>query len=321
MQASYVETMSHNLVQGSKALASAQDIATCKELLRKGSKSFFAASLLLPKRVREPMVPVYAFCRIADDVVDESNDANAVGSLRARLGSAYAGEPHDSPVDRAFADVARTHGVPREVMEALIEGFAWDAEGKRYETIGDLQAYCARVASTVGVVMSLLMGTRDPIALARANQDGTQTYQAMISGSNVSSMIAIWSFKRSLRFLRRAIWSMSAVALARAASVNAAIAASRSRCSVLSSSSVFRSSCSVILAPDSFIAAIAAPMQRCATRSRDALVDATHSFHAVAKRMLPCGSSQPHTDAPIYDPSGLCKLPSLWFFRTCGSAA
>lgn len=168
MQASYVETMSPNLVQGSRALASAQDIATCKELLRKGSKSFFAASLLLPKRVREPMVPVYAFCRIADDVVDESNDANAVGSLRARLGAAYAGEPHDSPVDRAFADVARTHGVPREVMEALIEGFAWDAEGKRYETIGDLQAYCARVASTVGVVMSLLMGTRDPIALARA---------------------------------------------------------------------------------------------------------------------------------------------------------
>lgn len=168
MQASYVETMPSGLVPGAGAHASAADLTTCKELLRKGSKSFYAASLLLPKRVREPMVPVYAFCRIADDVVDESHEAGAVDSLRARLGSAYQGKPHDHPVDRAFADVARTHGVPREVMEALIEGFAWDASGKRYESIEDLHGYCARVASTVGVVMSLLMGTRDPVALARA---------------------------------------------------------------------------------------------------------------------------------------------------------
>lgn len=149
-------------------LASPADVATCKKLLRKGSKSFFAASLLLPKRVREPTVPVYAFCRVADDVVDQAQDPQAIESLRARLGAAYAGRPHDSPVDRAFADVARAHGIPRVVMEALIEGFSWDAEGKRYATIGELHGYCARVAGTVGVVMSLLMGTRDPIALSRA---------------------------------------------------------------------------------------------------------------------------------------------------------
>ena len=162
------EFMRTNLVITSRLLASPADVVACKKLLREGSKSFFAASLLLPKRVREPMVPVYAFCRIADDVVDESNDPHAVESLRARLGAAYAGAPHDSPVDRAFADVARMHGVPRVVMEALIEGFAWDAEGKRYGTIEDLHGYCARVASTVGVIMSVLMGTRDPVALARA---------------------------------------------------------------------------------------------------------------------------------------------------------
>jgi phytoene synthase len=160
--------METNLVQGPVVLASAADVVACKKLLREGSKSFFAASLLLPKRVREPTVPVYAFCRVADDVVDESNDPHAVESLRARLAAAYAGTPHDSPVDRAFADVARTHGVPRAVMEALIEGFAWDAEGKRYATIEALYGYCARVAGTVGVIMSVLMGTRDPIALARA---------------------------------------------------------------------------------------------------------------------------------------------------------
>ncbi len=148
--------------------ASKEDLATCKKLLREGSKSFFAASLLLPRRVREPTVPVYAFCRIADDVVDQAQDPDAVQALRNRLGMAYSGTPYESPVDRAFADVARKHDVPRVVMDALIDGFAWDAEGKRYATMNELHGYCARVASTVGVVMSLLMGTRDPIALARA---------------------------------------------------------------------------------------------------------------------------------------------------------
>lgn len=159
--------MGTNLV-GAGSLASPADIVACKKLLREGSKSFFAASLLLPKRVREPVVPVYAFCRVADDVVDQSNDPHAVESLRVRLAAAYAGAPEDSPVDRAFADVARSHGLPRAVMEALIEGFAWDAEGKRYATISELHGYCARVAGTVGVIMSVLMGTRDPMALARA---------------------------------------------------------------------------------------------------------------------------------------------------------
>ncbi|MDI1428172.1 phytoene/squalene synthase family protein [Polyangium sorediatum] len=148
--------------------ATADDLAACRELLRKGSKSFFAASLLLPKRVRVPMLPVYAFCRVADDVVDQASEPGAVEALQARLAAAYEGNPHDSPVDRAFSDVARAHDLPRAVMEALIEGFAWDAAGRRYETLSDLHAYCARVASTVGVIMSVLMGVRDPKALARA---------------------------------------------------------------------------------------------------------------------------------------------------------
>lgn len=168
MQATYAESVRTNLVLETRPFASSADIAACKKLLREGSKSFFAASLLLPKRVREPTVPVYAFCRIADDVVDQAQDPHAVDSLRARLDAAYTGAPHDSPVDRAFADVARKHAIPRALVEALIEGFAWDAEGKRYRTIEELHGYCARVASTVGVIMSLLMGTRDPVALARA---------------------------------------------------------------------------------------------------------------------------------------------------------
>jgi phytoene synthase len=53
-------------------------------------------------------------------------------------------------------------------MDALLDGFAWDAEGRRYDDLSSVLAYSARVAATVGVLMTLLMGERDPQTLARA---------------------------------------------------------------------------------------------------------------------------------------------------------
>jgi phytoene synthase len=148
---------------------SAADLAACKDLLRRGSKSFAAASLLLPPRVRDPAAAVYAFCRVADDEVDEGGGGiRAVNALRRRLALACAGRPHDGPVDRALARVIEEHALPRGFLEALLEGFAWDAEGRRYETISELNAYAARVAGAVGAVMAALMGARRARALARA---------------------------------------------------------------------------------------------------------------------------------------------------------
>jgi phytoene synthase len=88
--------------------------------------------------------------------------------LHRRLDAAYAGYPYDDPADRAFAHVVALHHIPRVVPEALLEGFAWDAAGRRYETLGDLHGYAARVAGTVGVMMAMLMGVRAPGPLARA---------------------------------------------------------------------------------------------------------------------------------------------------------
>jgi len=144
------------------------DIEACRALLREGSKSFAAASLLLPRRMRDRSAAVYAFCRVADDAVDNGGGVAAVDELHARLNRIYEGDPIDSPYDRAFSRVVRSEGIPRVVVDALIEGFAWDAEGRRYASLSELCAYCARVASTVGVMMTLLMGPRSAPTLARA---------------------------------------------------------------------------------------------------------------------------------------------------------
>ena len=70
----------------------------------------------------------------------------------------YAGDPMPTPADRAMARVVVRHGLPRELPEALLDGFEWDARGRRYETIEDLYDYGARVAGTVGAMMAVLMG-------------------------------------------------------------------------------------------------------------------------------------------------------------------
>ena len=150
-------------------IVSPADLAECRQMIRDGSKTFYTASLLLPQRVCDAARALYAFCRVADDLVDRSNDSRAaVDQLLARLDRIYRHAPDNHPADRAFADVAHRFAIPREIPEALIEGFAWDASGRRYQTLSDLHAYAVRVAGTVGAMMSLIMQVRDPYAIARA---------------------------------------------------------------------------------------------------------------------------------------------------------
>ena len=145
------------------------DIAACRELLRGGSRTFFAASLVLPKKVSEPAIALYAFCRLADDAVDLGTDRKAaVARLQERLDRACNGQPMPIPSDRAFADVMSRFSIPRELPQALLEGLAWDAEGRRYETLSELYAYAARVAGAVGAMMTLVMGQRNPEIVRRA---------------------------------------------------------------------------------------------------------------------------------------------------------
>ena len=61
---------------------------------------------------------------------------------------------------------------PMGLLEALLDGFLWDTQGRRYETLADVEAYGARVAGTVGAMMSLIMGASTDTAIARASELG-----------------------------------------------------------------------------------------------------------------------------------------------------
>ncbi len=151
------------------------DYAACSAALRGGSRSFHAASRLLPRRVRDAAIALYAFCREADDAIDDAPAAGravALAGLNARLDAIYAGTPAPIAADRAFAGVVARYDIPQALPASLLEGFAWDAEGRRYATIEALEDYAARVAGTVGAMMALVMGVRDAAVLGRAAELG-----------------------------------------------------------------------------------------------------------------------------------------------------
>jgi 15-cis-phytoene synthase len=166
--------MSHPLSdQPVAAVPRAYDLEACRELMRGGSKSFFAAAKLLPARLRPPAIALYAYCRLADDAIDLGSDASlAMQGLQQRLDAIYDGRPGEADADRALAHVVHRYGVPRGLLDALLDGFLWDSQGRRYETLADIEAYGARVAGTVGAMMSVIMGASSDAAIARASELG-----------------------------------------------------------------------------------------------------------------------------------------------------
>jgi phytoene synthase len=146
------------------------DRLACRAWIQRHSKSFFLSSLLLPARVRQASWALYAFCRRADDAVDEERAGGMarVEALRVRLERVYAGRADDDPIDRAFGAVVERHAIPRALPEALLAGMEMDARGARYASDDELLVYCFRVAATVGLMMTRVMGASDDVAYVRA---------------------------------------------------------------------------------------------------------------------------------------------------------
>ncbi len=143
-----------------------------KRIMAIGSKSFFAASRLFPKRLSTPATIIYAYCRLADDLVDYGGGINAVRELSDRLDAIYEGRPKNLGVDKDFAGVVKNFQIPKAYPKALIEGFLWDVEEKKYENIEQLCDYAARVAGSVGAMIAAVMRVREPSVIARACELG-----------------------------------------------------------------------------------------------------------------------------------------------------
>ncbi len=131
--------------------------ARCEEVTAAHSRTFFLASDLLPEPKRQAARALYAFCRISDDLIDCS-DEGGLARLEAWRQCALGMPPCDDPVALAWADTRTHYNIPVRYAEQLIAGVASDVTITRYETFDDLEAYCYRVASTVGLMAMHIIG-------------------------------------------------------------------------------------------------------------------------------------------------------------------
>ena len=167
----------------------------CESVTKLHAKSFYFAAKFLPAVKRRAVYPIYAFCRHVDDEIDEIGEGNereavlAVEKWKQKLEEVYDGkrqkvkgkietkDQKTKPEDQelvfiAWQDLLQTYKIPQDLPLELIQGILMDTHIKRYETFEELYVYCYRVASTVGLMSSEILGYSDKIALEKAEAMG-----------------------------------------------------------------------------------------------------------------------------------------------------
>ena len=154
----------------------AADHRECAANLRRSGSSFAMPISLLPEAKRRGTTALYAFCRVADDTVDDAADRGAaaagLAAFSAATDEALAGGPVGDPVLRAVADTVRRYAVPAQCLRDILAGVRMDLDRSRYETPAELELYCSRVASAVGIAAIHVWGFTDPAAIDVAHDCG-----------------------------------------------------------------------------------------------------------------------------------------------------
>ena len=137
-------------------------------------ENFPVASVLLPRRLRQPVEAIYRFARSADDFADEGEAAPderlaALADYRARLARIRAGNPPHDTIFGPLAEVIAKWQLPLSLFEDLLDAFAQDVVKTRYADYPELLDYCRRSANPVGRLMLHLVGCTREDQLRRSD--------------------------------------------------------------------------------------------------------------------------------------------------------
>lgn len=145
----------------------------CRKLAKSHYENFLVATVFLPRRLRRPFFNVYAFCRTADDLADESScpeiATQELDRFQQLLDEAYFGRP-SGEIFVALANTAAQFDLPQEPFNRLLIAFRQDQTKTRYETRTELLEYCHHSANPVGEVLLRLCGCLSPETLPLSNE-------------------------------------------------------------------------------------------------------------------------------------------------------
>ena len=136
-------------------------------ITQKSASNLALAFVMLPKARRDAMSVLYAFCREVDDVADEEQvptekRREQLGAWREDVRRATDGGAPQFAVNRELQPVAKQFHLPFSLFDELIQGCEMDLEKKRYDNYEELELYCYRVASVVGLLSIEIFGYRNP---------------------------------------------------------------------------------------------------------------------------------------------------------------
>lgn len=153
--------------------------AECKRLNALHGKTYFLATLLLPKAKRPFVHALYGFARFADEIVDDLasqlNDEEKAQALsnwgNTLLGDLQRGSSDDL-VGGALIDTVNRFEIPHEYFEAFLHSMTMDLTVQEYETFDDLMEYVYGSAAVIGLEMAPVLGYSDVAALESAKKLG-----------------------------------------------------------------------------------------------------------------------------------------------------
>jgi squalene synthase HpnC len=149
---------------GAAAIDMASAQVQTRQLAQSHYENFSVVSLLLPRKLRQDFSNVYAFCRVADDLGDETGDRNEslrlLADFRTQTLECFAGHAK-TPVFVALSQTIERHDLPPQPFLDLIDAFEQDQRVPRYQTYDQLLDYCRRSANPVGRLVLYLCGYRD----------------------------------------------------------------------------------------------------------------------------------------------------------------
>lgn len=142
--------------KSAKPSSLAESEAYCRAIARGHYENFLVASILLPRQMRQPFYNIYAFCRHADDLADESPSPqialDGLARCQQQLDACFEGQA-EHPIFVALCDSILRFDLDQRPFDDLIDAFRQDQFKTRYETFSELLDYCQRSANPVGRIV------------------------------------------------------------------------------------------------------------------------------------------------------------------------
>jgi len=143
----------------SKALTDAYD--RCGVVTKEYAQTFYLGTQLMSQEKARAIWAIYVWCRRTDELVDGPNASKitprALDRWEDRLEAIFEGRPYDA-LDAALTDTVSRFPLDIQPFRDMIGGMRMDLVKSRYETFDELYEYCYRVAGTVGLMSTPVMG-------------------------------------------------------------------------------------------------------------------------------------------------------------------